>query len=116
MTGGVIPVGGLLPNLWKQDMLLVGDAAGMTHPITGAGVLNAVMCGKIAGEVAARAVLKNNLDILSEYDEECQMILGEPLKKASQKRKEMEKHWDDKDLTETVRSSWIAFEEYFNPC
>lgn len=116
-TGGAIPVSGLINRLHLNNMLLVGDAGGMAHPITGAGVLNAVLAGKIAGEVAAKAVLKNNLDILTEYEEECRMLLDEPLMKARQKRKAMETHWNDgnKELTKALRSSWIAFEEYTIP-
>lgn len=115
VTGGAIPVGGLLPKIWKQNMLLVGDAAGMAHPITGAGVSNAVLCGKIAGEVAGRAVLENNHGILAEYEEECRMLLDEPLMKGWQKRKAMETHWNDgnKELAKALRSSWIAFEQYY---
>jgi len=115
VTGGAIPVGGLLSRLWKQNMLLVGDAAGMAHPISGAGVSNAVLCGKMAGEFASRAVSESNMDVLGEYEEECRMLLGEPLMRAFQKRKAMETCWKDNDesLTKTLRSRWIAFEEYW---
>ena len=111
VTGGAIPVNGLLPKLWKQNMLLVGDAAGMAHPITGAGVSNAVLCGQIAGEIAGNAVLENNLDILSEYEKECRMLLGDSLMRARKKRELMESRWNGDDLMETIRSSWIGFEE-----
>ncbi len=114
-TGGAIPVGGLVKKLQCGNVLLVGDAAGMAHPITGAGVSNAVLCGKIAGELAGRAVLQNNLDILAEYEEECRMLLDEPLMRARKKRKTMEAYWSNgnKELAKTLRSSWIAFEEYY---
>ena len=111
VTGGAIPVNGLLPKLWKQNMLLVGDAAGMAHPITGAGVSNAVLCGKMVGEIAGRAVLENNMNMLYEYEEECRMLLAEPLMRAQKKREIMESRWNGDDLMETIRSSWIGFEE-----
>lgn len=116
-TGGVIPTGGLVKRLHQGNMLLVGDAAGMAHPITGAGISNAVICGRMAGEIAAKAVLKNNLDVLNEYEEECRLVLDESLMRASQKRKAMEARWsgsaDDEGLSRALHSSWIAFEEYW---
>ena len=36
----------------KGNILLAGDAAGHTHPITGAGIFAAVMCGEMAGKAA----------------------------------------------------------------
>jgi digeranylgeranylglycerophospholipid reductase len=37
-------------------LLLVGDAARLVNPLTGAGIQNALLSGRFAGEVAARAV------------------------------------------------------------
>ena len=54
-TGGSIP--SERPRQAVLDnILLVGDAAGHAHPITGAGILNAVVGGEIAGRIAAEAV------------------------------------------------------------
>ncbi|MFO7678071.1 MAG: NAD(P)/FAD-dependent oxidoreductase, partial [Thermoplasmatota archaeon] len=50
-TSGLIPVGGFLQSV-KETVLIVGDAAGQTHPITGGGIPQAVICGRIAGETA----------------------------------------------------------------
>lgn len=108
ITTGAIPVGGLLPKIRHQNIILVGDAGGMTHPITGAGVSNAVLCGQIAGEVASLAVLEDNLDRLKEYEDECKTLLKEPLSRAREKRKILLDNWDDTDkLTKAIRSSWI---------
>ena len=116
-TGGVIPTGGLVKRLHHSNMLLVGDAAGMAHPITGAGISNAVICGRMAGEIAAKAVLKNDLDVLKGYEEECRLVLDESLMRARQKRKAMEAKWsdgaNDEELSKALHSSWIAFEEYW---
>lgn len=110
ITGGVIPVGGLLPKIRHQNIILVGDAGGMAHPITGAGILNAVLCGKIAGEAAGLAVLEDNLDRLEEYEEECQTILGEALSRAKQKREILISNWNDTDkLIKAIQKSWIPF-------
>ncbi|MGA8049284.1 MAG: geranylgeranyl reductase family protein, partial [Burkholderiales bacterium] len=37
-TGGPIPVGGLRERIIEGNAVFVGDAAGLTHPITGAGI------------------------------------------------------------------------------
>ncbi|HFB54295.1 MAG TPA: NAD(P)/FAD-dependent oxidoreductase, partial [Hellea balneolensis] len=55
-TGGAIPAGGMLRavgHLGKTHILLAGDAAGLTNPITGAGIAAAVMSGRLAGEAIA---------------------------------------------------------------
>ena len=58
-TGGSIPCEPLSQTVFG-NILLAGDAAGQTHPITGAGILNAVMAGEIAGKVAAEAVARDD--------------------------------------------------------
>ena len=56
-TGGAIPVGGmrrLVSRIGDASVLLAGDAAGLTNPVTGAGIASAVMSGHEAGVAAAR--------------------------------------------------------------
>ena len=56
VTGGLIPVGGIVGLrgcLGTTQVLLAGDAAGLTHPVTGAGIAAAVASGRMAGEAAA---------------------------------------------------------------
>jgi geranylgeranyl reductase family protein len=68
-TGGAIPVGGMRPQLVHGRVLFVGDAAGMAHPVTGAGIAPAVMSGRSAGRAAA-AFLAGRPKVLAEYEEE----------------------------------------------
>ncbi|MDP2661886.1 MAG: NAD(P)/FAD-dependent oxidoreductase, partial [Dehalococcoidia bacterium] len=68
-TAGFVPVGGPGP-VRRDNVLLVGDAAGHTHSITGAGILNGIIAGEMAGRAAARAALSDNLAALDEYEEE----------------------------------------------
>ena len=52
LTGGAIPVGGRLRSigrLGRTAVLLAGDAAGLTNPVTGAGIASAVQSGALAG-------------------------------------------------------------------
>jgi digeranylgeranylglycerophospholipid reductase len=51
------------------NVVLVGDAARQVNPFTGAGIANAFVAGKIAGEICGEvAVKKYPIDKLKEYD------------------------------------------------
>ena len=55
-TGGAIPVGGMRDAARRLDgtpVLLAGDAAALTHPISGAGIAAALESGRLAGHAAA---------------------------------------------------------------
>lgn len=110
--GGLIPVGGLT-DLAKEHMILAGDAAGTCHPITGAGVGNALISGEMAGEAAAEAVRKGDLQPLKDYERELKGLLGHSLNHGVRKRKAMMAGWLNPDFSETIRPNWIAFGEYF---
>jgi geranylgeranyl reductase family protein len=107
---GWIPVEPVRTSVFG-DTLLVGDAAGQTHPITGAGIFSAVMCGKMAGQWAARAVREKDLGWLQHYEDEWRDLFGETLKRASRRRRFMEANWAR--FNEIIRSSWIAYRDYY---
>ena len=92
------------------NILLVGDAAGHAHPITGAGVFSAVACGKMAGRWAARAVRENDHRLLRHYEDEWRDLFGETLERACRRRRFMEANWVHFD--EIIRRCWIAYREY----
>jgi geranylgeranyl reductase family protein len=112
-TGGAIPIGGLLEKICQDNILLVGDSAGMSHPITGAGVYSAVFWGKEAGQIASEAVINDELSLLKRYQEECFDVMKEPLEKAYVKRLVLKENWRSSDLSNLLRRSWIAFEDYY---
>ena len=56
VNGGICPVSGVLDEITRDGLILVGDAAGMLVPMTGAGIHSGIVAGRMAGEVAARAV------------------------------------------------------------
>jgi len=95
----------------KGNIILVGDAAGHTHPITGAGVSQAVICGHMAGEHAAEAVKKGDLGLLKEYEEEWIDLYGESQQIAAQRRQLMENNWND--LDKIIKKCWVVFKEYY---
>lgn len=79
---GVIPTGGMLSSMVADGVLLVGDAAHQTDPLTGAGIINAMTAGAIAAEVAAKAVRAGNVtkERLGEYETRIRGELGRTLK------------------------------------
>lgn len=93
------------------DILLTGDAAGHTHPITGAGIFAAVSCGEMAGRHAARAVQANDLSLVQEYEEEWRGLFATTLSRADDRRRFMESNWST--LEPTIRRTWVAFKEYY---
>ena len=94
-----------------QNVLLVGDAAGQTHPITGSGVFQAVICGRMAGNWAARAVEAGNSGLLSGYEKEWRDLFGEAQERAFKRRQLLEQEWDR--LEEIIKYCWIAYREYY---
>lgn len=95
----------------KDNIMLAGDAAGQTHPITGAGVAQAVMCGHMAGEHAAEALKKGDLSILKRYEEEWLDLYGESQQRAYKRRELMENNWDN--LDNIIKKCWVTFKEYY---
>ncbi|MFN3264059.1 MAG: geranylgeranyl reductase family protein, partial [Aquificaceae bacterium] len=102
-TGGWIPADGLLPPV-RSRVLLVGDAGGFCHPITGGGIANAV----VSGDMAGRALFEGNPE---NFEEEAREVFEHSLWRAAEKRKRHMKSWDN--LRETIPRTWIAFEEYW---
>ena len=109
-SSGLIPVGGPL-NTVKTNIMLVGDAAGQTNPITGGGIPQAIICGKIAGKIAAQAIQKEDFEILKQYETKWREIFGKPLERAKIKRQFLESNWDQ--LDNIIKKCWTAFREYY---
>lgn len=114
-SAGPVPVGGPMPGR-HGNVLLAGDAAGHTHPITGAGILNGIIAGELAGRAAARAALSGDSSVLDEYEEEFQIVLGPALERAREKREGLDRAWRSapEGLSKSIRESWIAFDEYYS--
>lgn len=68
---GGIPVKGLVDDLYADNFLTCGDAAGQVDPITGGGIILGMLGGMSAGTVAAKAINEKNYSAerLKEYDE-----------------------------------------------
>lgn len=113
-TAGPVPSGGPVASIRVGHVLLAGDAAGHTHPVTGAGIFAAVVGGTLAGEAAAQAVKSDDLTALDRYEREWEAFMGSPLRHALDKRRYLDEHWSDNPavLSAVVRETWIAFKGY----
>ena len=111
LTAGWLPMGPVR-NVTHDNILLVGDAAGHTNPITGAGTSQAVICGRMAGKWAARAVKAGNMGLLSSYDKEWEGFYGDSLARAFERRQLLERDWNS--LEKIIKYCWIAFREYYS--
>ncbi|MCP5155086.1 MAG: geranylgeranyl reductase family protein [Ectothiorhodospiraceae bacterium] len=114
LTGGDIPVGGPLHphgRLGGVLVLLAGDAAGLTHPITGAGIPAAVISGSLAGEAAA-AWLDGDSSAAVDYADELEALFGTALRRALTRRRAIAAAGPCPSPA-ALRRAWIAYPEYW---
>lgn len=113
-TGGSIPCEPREQTVYG-NILLVGDAAGHTHPITGAGILNAVLGGSMAGTIAAEAIIREDLGHLKNYETQWREAFGNSLQYAYVKRNFLEENWNkgEVDFNALIRKTWVSFKEYY---
>ncbi|ARE39430.1 geranylgeranyl reductase [Rhodovulum sp. P5] len=116
LTGGKIPVGGMVGPVGRigpVEVLLAGDAAGLTHPITGAGIAAAVLSGRLAGEAAADMAAGRS-DAADDYAEDLHDLYGPSLGLAVRQRQALMATYDNggQPTEADLRRAWIAFPEY----
>ena len=73
-----IPVDGARQRTYADGILRVGDAASQVKPTTGGGIVFALACGRICGEIAAKAIRVEDTSgaLLSDYEESWRKLLG----------------------------------------
>jgi geranylgeranyl reductase family protein len=106
LTGGAIPVGGMLKPwgvLGETAVLLAGDAAGLANPVTGAGIAAALHSGRLAGAAAAARAFR-------EYEEELEDVYRSALERALFRRRQLLHSNFEKAA---LRRGWIAYPEYW---
>ncbi len=106
LTCGLIPTSGPRERTVLGNILLVGDAAGQTNPLTGAGIASAVMCGKMAGKWAARAALQKNLSLFQNYEREWQSLFGSSLSRALTARQSILTSRDSTQFYNRIKAAW----------
>jgi geranylgeranyl reductase family protein len=104
-TGGLIPVSGPVAQTAVGSFLLVGDAAGQTHPLSGAGILTACACGRMAGEAAARAVAERSSSPLEGYETRWRDLYGAYFARGLEARKGINAASPDSFL-DSIRAAW----------
>lgn len=77
LNGKMIPMSGPIERTVVGDALVVGDAAGQVMPVNGGGIPIAIICGRIAGEVAANRIKRGSN--LEEYEREWRRQVGQQL-------------------------------------
>lgn len=114
-TGGAIPVGGLREHLFVDTIMFTGDAAGLTHPITGAGIPAAVISGERAGQAAIDSLIAHKKDAFSDFEEDLRDQFEVALQRAVVRRSWMAKYWNTSEASDDLlhRRGWIAFPDYF---
>ncbi|MGR8948514.1 MAG: geranylgeranyl reductase family protein [Gammaproteobacteria bacterium] len=116
-TGGLIPVGGIVPlhaRINNIPVLVCGDAAGLTNPITGAGICSAVISGRLAGESAAN-FLSGDVDAIDDYSEEIHALFGGAQQRGLRHRQTM-LDWaqaNHRPSPEQLRRTWITHPAYW---
>jgi len=82
-TVGGVPCANRLPSLSSEGILLVGDAALQANPVSGGGIATGMTAGKIAGSIAAKAIMSNNVsaDFLKRYEKEWDIACGNAQKR-----------------------------------
>lgn len=117
LTGGAIPVGGRLRSvgrLGETAVLLAGDAAGLTNPVTGAGIASAVQSGALAGR-AATDWLGGRAAALDDYEAELSDIFDVALGRALRRRRAVWARYasGDRPDARALNEGWIASPQYW---
>lgn len=79
---GAVPTFKRKMNLVQKNVLLVGDAARVVDSLSGAGISNALLSGKIAGEVVSRFIKDggSSFHFLKKYENELLQAKGSELR------------------------------------
>ena len=117
LIGGAIPVGGRLAAcaaIRDMPVLLAGDAAGLTNPVTGAGIAAAVLSGKLAGQAAA-GWLSGRPGALDGYEEELGDLFDDALARALGRRRAVLASYGNGGApgAAALRAGWIAYPQYW---
>ena len=120
MAAGLIPSSGMLKKIVSGSFILAGDAAGLTNPITGAGIYNAILSAKIISGIISRALKAGDPGLLAMIEKEYENTFGISLRRAVKKRKMLISGWEsaagtgDKiSFEKLIKQCWISFKPYW---
>lgn len=72
---GFVTCGDGSQEIVKSNTLFIGEAGGFQDPVMGFGMTPALRSAKLAAEVATRALLRNDLDVLDEFRRKAREII-----------------------------------------
>ena len=114
---GLVPIGGALQRTYSDGVLVVGDAAGMTDAISGAGLISGILAGKLAAKAINEAILEDDTskEGLMGYEELWKRSLGNRLERSLKKRKMVDRAYSsDRELEKVLPETWITFKEFWD--
>jgi digeranylgeranylglycerophospholipid reductase len=117
LSSGLIPVSGIAANPVYKNIILLGDAAGLCNPVTGAGIYNAVYSAKIAAKYILEAAAGKGMPALQQIRKEYNDYFKGSIDRALAKRKEISSGWQSQKTPEQferfVKTTWVAFRQYW---
>ena len=104
MVAGGVPVMPTLKKIVGDGFMLAGDAAHQANPVSGGGITNAMIAGRIAGRVAAEAVRAGDVSAkkLSAYAKEWRKAEGKTNERFYRIKKAVDR-FTDEDSNKTAR-------------
>lgn len=101
--GGCIPLGPI-PQTFTDRVMIVGDAAAQTKPLSGGGLYTGMRSAECAGATAVEAVTENDFSssFLSKYEERWQSAIGKEIERGYLLRKVFTR-LNDKKLDQVSR-------------
>ncbi|MCL7413395.1 MAG: NAD(P)/FAD-dependent oxidoreductase [ANME-2 cluster archaeon] len=111
---GALPISGLREKLVYDNILLVGDSAGMADPVTGAGINSAMLAGEVAGNVIIRALKHDDMMLLGQYETRVRRLLARPLARSLEKRNKLDEYCTQNELLQQhLPELWVTFGQYW---
>ena len=89
LSTGFVPISGPIPQTVKNNVIIVGDAAGQVMASNGGGIPISLICGRLAGNVISEHI-KNNVP-LEQYEKQWRNAVGPELKNALKIKKMFDK-------------------------
>jgi len=90
MRAGTLWMGGPIRKLVANGLIIAGDAAGHANAI-GGGIDSSMICGHLAGDVAAKAVINGDVseNQLRDYERKSNELVGDRLRRHAEVSREL---------------------------
>jgi flavin-dependent dehydrogenase len=118
ITAGLIPSSGMIEDAVKGRFILAGDAAGLTNPITGAGIYNAVLSADIISWNILKVIKEDDHGMIYKIKDEYERTFGISLSRAAARRNALLSRWPESirngnDFNSLIQDTWVAFKPYW---